>query len=123
MKDEEELVYTTGETALLNRLMLASRKPPYKDPENIYLSDLTYTLKKICQGYKSLSEVYLNVITKNGSPIYKGMHEPTIENPLQKEIHKSVIKTLFYEKLDKMPLLINIPVLGVIAYFRLQLGK
>ena len=106
---KKEQIYTTGETMLLKILILKSIKN-MKGNDYFYLWEVIKALNNICIKFGTLSEVnYLIHIKKI--------------NITNTEYDTKMIETLFHKDLDLMPLLLNDPIIGMIAKFRLQINK
>lgn len=110
---DKEIIYTNGEVRLLINVLEAAQKgvqSSYTNRDSIALSDLIHVLYTIKSKYQTLSEVNL-AVTQGKMKHIDG------------DVYVRVMKVLFYEEFYKLPLLINDPVLGCFAQFRLQLGK
>jgi hypothetical protein len=81
------------------------------------LNKFRWVLKRISKKFHTLSEGYYWVLVK----IYDKNKTEGISNSSEYDL--KISSTLFCEEIDKMPLLLNDPVLGVIAKFRLQVGR
>ena len=110
---DKEIIYTNGEVRLLISVLEVAQKGLYGSHSNsnsIALSDLIHVLYTIKNKYQTLSEVNL-AITQERMKHIDG------------DVYVRIVNVLFYEEFYKLPLLINDPVLGCFAQFRLQLGK
>jgi hypothetical protein len=113
---DKEIIYTNGEVRLLIQKVEESHKENYNSTTDnrrssgTALSDLSHSLIRIKKKYQTLSEVNLSVtqgILKN----------------IDGDSYDRIVRTLFHEDQYKLPLLINDPLLGCLAQFRLQLGR
>jgi len=105
---KDYVTYTAGEVNLL--ISIASKRLDTSLPRDRYYSELTSILQTISSKMGTLTEGNFEVATKKVGVI-------------KSEHHPEVIRLLFFEVLDKMPLFLNTPVLEVIAHFRLQIGR
>lgn len=109
MKDKD-IIYSTGEVALLIKLTLQHKKDLKFGEEDNALGDFLNVLKHIKNKFGTLSEGNYEVLSiRIGG--YAGKFYPKLKD------------TLFHEDLDKMPLLLSDSVVGMIATFRLQVGR
>jgi hypothetical protein len=102
----KEIVYTTGQVTLLHRMLRDQIRNSVHSEEVDVLQALLDVTRYISKKFKTMSEVYFDIRAKN-------------------TILPSCIelkRVLFHEDIGKMPLLLNEPVSGVIARFRLQIG-
>jgi len=106
---KKELVYTTGETLLLKTLIKQNQKNITIEKSN-YLWEVISVFDRICTKFGTLSEVNYQIHT--GKFRY-----------IDSEYNIEMIEALFHKDLDIMPLLINNPITGTVAKFRLQIGK
>lgn len=107
---ENSIIYTNYETSIL--LGMTTDSLLKIEPQSLYncMYNLRSILSVIKNNYRTLSEGYFNTIMKK--------HEYKLDEETDK-----VINVLFHEDKYRLPLLINEPLLGPIAIFRLKLGK
>jgi hypothetical protein len=118
---ETEIFYTAGETNLLYKMLSDHVKgKKYNDKLEYLQFRLLKIVKMIVLRYKSLSEVYyLSFFMNKNVFVDKDHHKVTLDS----DSHKYTMHLLFHENLDKIPLLLNDPILGILAKFRLNVGK
>lgn len=108
--NKKELIFRSGEVALLlSRVNRQEMDLDFGNERNA-LSSLSAALRTIYRKYGTLSEGYLQVLLRKPIADY------------DKHLYH-INHTLFHEEFDKLPLLLNDPVVGVIANFRLQVGR
>lgn len=98
------IVYSNSEVRLL--LSTVNRATEQRSE----LMSLSFFLKLITNRYRSLSEGYLKALECAHENRYKGDFS-------------GIHKILFHENINRIPLLINDPIVGFIARFRLKIGK
>ena len=106
---KNEIIYTNYETSIL--LDMIRDSVPKIEPHSLYtcMYNLRSILNIIKINYRTLSEGYFKTIMKK--------HDYKLEET------DKIINILFHEDQYKLPLLINDPLVGPIAIFRLKLGK
>jgi hypothetical protein len=107
---EKDIIYTNYETSIL--LGMIRKAVVNVEPHSLYncMDNLRSVLGYIANNYKTLSEGYFTTIIKK--------HECNLGENTDK-----IIDILFHKDKYKLPLLINDPLVGPIAIFRLKLGK
>lgn len=107
---KNEIIYTNYETSIL--LGMIRKALVNVEPHSLYrcMGNLLTVLGIIVRNYRTLSEGYFTTIIKK--------HRSNLGENTEK-----IINVLFHEDKYKLPLLINDPLIGPIAIFRLKLGK
>lgn len=112
--------YSVGEISILYEFLHGNknRGNSLKEMKNVFIRNcFTSVLYEIVINFRTLTREYLEVkVKQRDREIYgKGF--------LESSDYKNIIKILFDENLDMMPLYINDPVVGKIAIWRLKIGN
>jgi hypothetical protein len=120
----EEIIYSRGEVSQLLKATIEHLRDMDFGVERDAIDDLMDALNTVARKYQTMSQTYLRVLLvkrKNRnflgdsrSASYKKDHETSMEE---------ILRVLFLEDLGKMPLLMNNPMVGCVALFRLRVGR
>lgn len=120
----EERIYSRGEVSHLLKDTITHLRDMEFGIERDAVNDLMGALSTVARKYQTMSEVYIRVlldkrrkrsyIEDTKSESYKEEHEKNLNE---------ILRVLFLEDLGKMPLLMNNPMVGHIAKYRLRVGR
>jgi hypothetical protein len=120
----EELIYSRGEVSQLLKATITHLRDMNFNTDRDAVEDLMDALKSAAREYRTVSEIYLGVLINKHK---KRAFLENIKNISYKKdyekIMKDIFRVLFQEEIGKMPLLMNNPVIGYIAMFRLRIGR
>ena len=118
----EEIIYSRGEVSQLLKATITHLRDMDFSTDRNAVTDFTNILKYLTKKHRTLSEGFFDVLVKRSRITFLRYADDN-SKVFYDDCMSEILRVLFQEDLGKIPLLMNNPVTGYLAMFRLRIGR